>query len=546
MAKIIFTFVSGFDAQKEFIFDLTPGLKVTIGRELNNNIVVNEKEDTVSRLHATVQTGEALADQVILIDSSANGTFVNDIKIVDKHELQQDDIIRLGKGGPTVSARFDPPRTKATRMVNLEAISKATRQVNSSETATLIDKSIAEQQPRGIGKETLERKIAEVRTDVTKKTNRRYGTAAMLGLASLICLGGVSYYMFNEQNLKNDANRIEADKKLASVNSKVAADEAGSAAAIKADWAASVVQIEAVWRLESNSGEPVYHEVDPKTGRIALYRKTASGKVTPKLTTTKTIYPIGGTHVGTGFVVSPTGHIMTYQDVAAGWTKKQELNYPGYLLDEKGKIIDVKFVPKEYFQFDSNQVAGKSGASNLIGRNLSLNVLFPNSNIRVPATLGALAPDHAVALMKIDPPATLKAVKLGDSKNVTSGIKIVQLGYPVASRKIERREQKQDDIGGIQISTAKDVSVSEGVISKYVPRVESASSTRWNIESGDYLELDVRGGEGSNGSPVFNKSGEVIGILGNALTSSNDKVMLAVPINYGVRLLDPSKSVFQK
>ena len=85
MAKIIFTFVSGFDAQKEFIFYLTPGLKVTIGRELNNNIVVNEKEDTVSRLHATVQTGEALANQIILIDSSANGTFVNDIKIVDKH-----------------------------------------------------------------------------------------------------------------------------------------------------------------------------------------------------------------------------------------------------------------------------------------------------------------------------------------------------------------------------------------------------------------------------------------------------------------------------
>ena len=164
----------------------------------------------------------------------------------------------------------------------------------------------------------------------------------------------------------------------------------------------------------------------------------------------------------------------------------------------------------------------------------------------MPATLGALAPDHAVALMKIDPPATLKAVKLGDSKNITSGIKIVQLGYPVASRKIQRTEQKQDDVGGIQISTAKDVSVSEGVISKHVPRVESASSIRWNIESGDYLELDIRGGEGSNGSPVFNKSGEVIGILGNAFTSSNDKVMLAVPINYGVRLLDPSKSVFQK
>ena len=545
MAKIIFTFVSGFDAQKEFIFDLTPGLKVTIGRELNNNIVVNEKEDTVSRLHATVQTGEALANQIILIDSSANGTFVNDIKIVDKHELQQDDIIRLGKGGPTVSARFDPPRTKATRMVNLEAISKATRQVNSSEAATLIDKSIAEQ-PRGIGKETLERKISEVRTDVTKKTNRKYGTAAMLGLASLVCLGGISYYMFNEQNIKNDADRIEAEKKLAGVKAKMTAEEAGSAAAIKSDWSASVVQIEAVWRLESNSGEPVYHEVDDKTGRIALYRKTASGKVTPKLTTTKTIYPIGGTHVGTGFVVSPAGHIMTYQDVAAGWTKKQEINYPGYLLDLKGKIIDAKFVPKEYFQFDSNQVAGKSGESNLIGRNLSLNVLFPNSNIRVPATLGALAPDHAVALMKIDPPATLKAVKLGDSKNITSGIKIVQLGYPVASRKIQRTEQKQDDVGGIQISTAKDVSVSEGVISKHVPRVESASSIRWNIESGDYLELDIRGGEGSNGSPVFNKSGEVIGILGNAFTSSNDKVMLAVPINYGVRLLDPSKSVFQK
>ena len=97
MAKIIFTFVSGFDAQKEFIFDLTPGLKVTIGRELNNNIVVNEKEDTVSRLHATVQTGEALANQIILIDSSANGTFVscNKMTLSDLAKVVQQSVLDL-------------------------------------------------------------------------------------------------------------------------------------------------------------------------------------------------------------------------------------------------------------------------------------------------------------------------------------------------------------------------------------------------------------------------------------------------------------------
>ncbi len=80
------------------------GAKVTMGRGLKDDVVV--EESTVSRLHAEVVQTEN--EYAIDDKSSANGTFVNDVKIAERRVLGDRDTIRLGNGGK-ISFVFHAP-----------------------------------------------------------------------------------------------------------------------------------------------------------------------------------------------------------------------------------------------------------------------------------------------------------------------------------------------------------------------------------------------------------------------------------------------------
>ena len=108
------------------------------------------------------------------------------------------------------------------------------------------------------------------------------------------------------------------------------------------------------------------------------------------------------------------------------------------------------------------------------------------------------------ALIKIDTPKKLKAVKFGDSDKIRIGDWILAIGNPFG-------------LGG---------SVTAGIV--------SAKSR--DIESGPYdsfIQTDASINQGSSGGPMFNMNGEVIGI-NTAIFSTNGGSMgigFAIPVN---------------
>lgn len=127
-----------------------------------------------------------------------------------------------------------------------------------------------------------------------------------------------------------------------------------------------------------------------------------------------------------------------------------------------------------------------------------------SDNTKVQAELVGKDPKTDIALIKITPPYPLTAVKFGDSDKIRVGDWVLAIGNPFG-------------LGS---------SVTAGIV--------SAKSR--DIESGAYdnfIQTDASINQGNSGGPMFNLSGEVIGI-NSALFSTNGNsqgVGFAIPVN---------------
>ncbi|MCD4751092.1 MAG: RDD family protein [Thermoanaerobaculales bacterium] len=92
--------------------------EITIGRSVANTVVVVDK--AVSRQHAVIR--KTPKGFVLVDNSSANGTFVNDVRVSDR-TLEHGDVIRIG----SLVLRYDnPPDPEATMLLDVaEAFGKA-------------------------------------------------------------------------------------------------------------------------------------------------------------------------------------------------------------------------------------------------------------------------------------------------------------------------------------------------------------------------------------------------------------------------------------
>jgi putative serine protease PepD len=134
---------------------------------------------------------------------------------------------------------------------------------------------------------------------------------------------------------------------------------------------------------------------------------------------------------------------------------------------------------------------------------------------QVPATIVGSDESTDVALLKIDPsqaPA-FTVVRLGDSSTVSVGEQVVAIGNPLGL----------------------DFSLSSGVVSATDRELESPNGA--TITGG--IQTDAAINSGNSGGPLFNASGEVIGINEQIATQSggNEGIGFAVPINTAVQVM---------
>lgn len=552
--RFVIRHLSGTKANQVEEFDYKKYAEISFGRASSNALRFDPEHDTaVSREHGKIvkDMGEDLRFSII-DNNSRNGIFVNRNRVNGSAVLQPGDEIQLGQGGPVF--QFDLNPRPAGLLMNTQVIEvpsfKPTSEISLSGMPTLSDDAGSGIPPKvGLGKQTVERLMVTER----KKTTR----SVLLGAAVVLVLLAGLGYSFRDKFGKRETVVINQP----TVVTPAKAENSVSPEQIAAANTNKVVFIEFGYKLTfTPTGDDIYHQYMPikqKNGSIkevALYVETADGRIEPVLDTKKNVpsgRPIAMSGAsGSGFVVSPQGHIMTNRHVAAAWNSYYSFPqdaFPGLLLVQgpKGWQVDpnrvvepFRWVPAETQFFGRKPMSGKV----IEGVNTYLDVTFNKNEQRFPAQGKPIVSlKHDVAIIKIDLAETLAPVKLRDAdKDIAPGQVVTVMGYPGISPDVVVGEYSSDFSNrNPQIIKVPDATVTPGNIGKILRGQTTGKAAAYYSEFGDYYQLTVNAtGAGNSGGPVFDKDGNVIGIF-SASTSREDatRITFAIPIKYGMELM---------
>lgn len=153
-------------------------------------------------------------------------------------------------------------------------------------------------------------------------------------------------------------------------------------------------------------------------------------------------------------------------------------------------------------------------AAHVIENALAITFTFKNGVISKEATILAKTSDETIDLAVLQiPNKNLPSVILGNSDNIKAGDEITVIGNP-------RRLQN---------------TITNGLISQ-IRKI--SKKVLW-------LQISAPISPSSSGSPVFNKQGEVIGIVMSSLKGEgNQNINFAVPSNYLLNLIDENNISF--
>ncbi len=259
--------------------------------------------------------------------------------------------------------------------------------------------------------------------------------------------------------------------------------------------------------------------------------------------------------VGTGFIVTPDGYLVTNAHVVNTDEEELYLNFARSALENyaiEGTNSFVEQMRTLGYNMSQEEIDGMLNAFyNLISYNIEINNLqtsyncylgnvTPGSDVSAKGVrldlrkIGAPIPGKDVAIMKMDK-ANLPTVVLGDDTNLRTGDRVYAMGYPAVATLD----------GALNVAQAiQEPTLTSGIIS-----ARKEMSSGWSI-----LQTDAAIHGGNSGGPLFNEEGEVVGI--NTFTmldpSSGTQVAgmnFAIPISIAKQFLNemnitPSESQF--
>lgn len=278
-----------------------------------------------------------------------------------------------------------------------------------------------------------------------------------------------------------------------------------------------------------------------------IHKKNRNWMIDPTMTKPLEL-PYDFYSTGSGFIISPEGHILTNSHVVSDLVTRKsaaESLVDQYLLmvlfqfsatdrqwyvdltsEERAKLREdgVKYListmvfnttPNLHVLKPTTETATTTSVSN-IQKQLSgsakqrLDDILKNSS---PASAVYINEEYAenehdFAVIKLTELSNVPSVQLGDSSTAATGQSIYTFGYPTNA-----------DYGTLSTEPT----FTSGVITSL------RDSTQHTFK---YIQTDAKISSGSSGSPLFDSNGDVIGILTKTTNSSNgENFTLALPIN---------------
>jgi len=547
---IIIRHLSGGKENQIEEFDYQANDTIRFGRATENDLLFDADQDTmVSRRHGNIAKGDTPGTFTITDNESLNGTYVNGEKITGTRPIRPGDEIMLGAKGPRFIFDTYPSMagSAATQLVNIPG-ADATMQYE------LPQEEVQEAPAKtGIGKETFERAIVGERKRSQKTMISVIGAVVLV----LSALG----YTFRDK-LIPQPQVIQGETSII--------DDSFKPEVIVQDNFDKVVFIEFGYKLiHTASGDDVYHhytkQKDEQSGKevlIPLYIEVEPGVIEPYLGLKKDVTygaPIavsGAT--GSGFVVDEEGFILTNRHVASNWNayytfpREAQKGYLYQNVNGEWKITGwtnapMRWVPAESKFFGQKPMSGKI----LEGQVTYMEVTFPKTDQRTPASIVRISNTHDVAMIKIEVPGSLAPVKLKQTPDddIAPGQKIVVMGYPGISPDVAVAKVSQDFANRrTQVLTVPDPTVTDGTIGKIIRGSNPTENTLvggYYSMIGEYYQLTAsETGAGNSGGPVFDKNGEVIGIFSASYTSQEGaRITFAIPIKYGIELMSSQRVI---
>lgn len=576
MERIIIKHLSGSKANQTEEFPLNLVRELTLGRDVTSMVKYDpDRDDLVGRHHARIAPDVSEPFQFTITDlNSRNGTFVNRQKIVGTTRINPGDVIQLGPGGPEFMFDMEPhPEVfRPTRVATAYQPVATPGSVPMTRVGVLGSSSISSSvmpasqplmaAPAALGKETVDRMIIATQS----QTRKQLIIAGTVILSIIAMVAGYLIYANRQQQAATEQAVRESTKPISQVASDVEAMKnkaAMSPAEITAAYSKAVVQLEVAWKLiETTTGKQVYHYY---YNGAPLYVQLTDGSKEPVLTGNSISMdgsqnqPIGGRHMGSGFVIAPEGYIMTDRHVAATWHTAYQFPVTGgtlLVLDNDNRTVVrqqamtevlLGWVPANgQVWADQNPFIGRSliGEKRFEGSNIVLDVAFPNKSLRTPATLSRVSENHDVAIIKVNIPTpqdnvpqlfdNYEAIKVGDSTIV--------MGYPSVSPPVYGKISSEDVFNRqTQAQTIPNPTLSVGNIGRILRSNERPDRGRSETYStvGDLYQLTINStGAGNSGGPVFDDHGRVIAILNSRAQAGGAAITFAVPIRYGKELLE--------
>lgn len=223
MQTIVIKHLTGARANQVEQFSTASLKELSVGRDSSAMVRFDpDRDDLVSRQHVKIVRDPGDPNGFQLVDlQSRNGTFLNRQRVYGTVKLNHLDVIQLGAGGPEFRFEVDPPPAAGARPTReasfdsyADAGSRPTRAWTGAATAPTMTAAGLSNQPRPVGRATVERMLGDVFGRVKQDSNRSaWWVGSVVVLVILLVGGGIWYYL----RQSGMAVREEQEETIASI-----------------------------------------------------------------------------------------------------------------------------------------------------------------------------------------------------------------------------------------------------------------------------------------------------------------------------------------